>query len=66
MSPQTITDANKQELNALYSTVMGISKIARSFYKGQPVEQAKFSFKTVLRNQGYRSQKPVQEESPAE
>ena len=60
---KTLTDANKQELNALYTTAIGISKIARSFYKGQPVEQAKFSFKTVLRNQGYRAQKPVKSDN---
>lgn len=54
---RTLTDDNIKELNNLYATVMGIAKIARNFYKGQPVEQAKFSFKTVLRNQGYRKQK---------
>lgn len=63
---KTLTDANKQELNSLYTTVIGISKIARSFYKGQPAEQAKFSFKTVLRNQGYRVQKTEQTESQLE
>ncbi|MDO5523947.1 MAG: hypothetical protein Q4G48_07885 [Bacteroidia bacterium] len=66
---KTLTDANKQELNNLYATVMGIGKIARSFYKGQPTEQAKFTFKNVLRNQGYRPQKTEQTdptETPSE
>lgn len=63
---KTITDANKQELNALYSTVIGISKIARSFYKGQPLEQEKFSFATVLRHQGYRAQKKEKADSPTQ
>lgn len=61
---KTLTDANIQELNVLYGIVMGIAKIARSFYKGQPAEQAKFSFKTVLRNQGYSSRKTEEEETP--
>lgn len=63
---KTLTDANIQELNSLYSTVMGIAKIARAFYKGQPAEQAKFSFKTVLRNQGYTARKTTQPDAPAE
>lgn len=62
----TLTDANIQELNALYTIVIGIAKIARSFYKGQPAEQAKFSFKTVLRNQGYSTSKAEEPTAPVE
>lgn len=62
---KTLTDTNKQELNALYTIVIGIGKIARSFYKSQPTEQAKFTFKTVLRNQGYRVKKTEQTETPS-
>lgn len=63
---RTLTDANIQELNALYTIVMGIAKISRTFYKGQPTEQAKFTFKKILRNQGYRTQKKDQPEKPTE
>lgn len=46
-----LTDANQQELNALYNEVIGIAKIARTFFKGQPLQQDKFSYNKILNNQ---------------
>lgn len=53
---------NEQVLNNLYKTIIGISKIARTFYKGQPQMQAKFSFNKILKNlTGSRTPLPVEE-----
>lgn len=45
---KTVTDDGITELNAIYAQTVGIAKIARTFYKGQPVEQDKFSFKKIV------------------
>ena len=50
-SARTITETGVNALNALYAEAIGIAKIARNFYNGQPVEQAKFSFEKLLRDQ---------------
>ncbi len=50
LTRSTLSAANTKELNDLYKTIIGISKIARTFYKGQPKMQAKFSFNKILKN----------------
>lgn len=64
-SSRTITEAGITELNALYNEAIGIAKIARAFYKGQLIEQDKFSFSKLLRAQsgGKSAPQPVQENS---
>lgn len=46
----SLSAANVAELNNLYKDIIGISKIARTFYKGQPTMQAEFSFNKILKN----------------
>lgn len=50
LTRSTLTAENVNELNDVYKTIIGIAKIARTFYKGQPQMQAKFSFNKILRN----------------
>lgn len=59
---RSITEAGITELNAVYTEVIGIAKIARNFFKGQPVEQAKFSFEKLIRTQsaGNKSAAPAE------
>lgn len=46
----SLSAANATELNNLYKDIIGISKIARTFYKGQPDMQAGFSFAKIIKN----------------
>lgn len=46
----SLSAANVKELNSIYTTIIGITKIARTFYKGQPKKQAKFSFSKIKKN----------------
>lgn len=63
---KVLTDANVQELNAIYTQVSGIAKVARTFYKGQRVEQDKFSFKRIVKNMGVSRGKQTPDETTDE
>lgn len=63
---KVLTDANVQELNAIYTQVSGIAKVARTFYKGRRVEQDKFSFKKIVKNLGIARGKQASEEETVE
>lgn len=63
---KVLTDANVQELNAIYVRVSGIAKVARTFYKGQRIGQDKFSFKKIVKNMGISRGKQPSEEDIAE
>ena len=59
---KVLTDVNVQELNAVYTQVSGIAKVARTFYKGSRVEQDKFSFKKIVKNMGITRGKQTPDE----
>ena len=63
---KVLTDANVQELNAIYTQVSGIAKVARTFYKGRRVKQDKFSFKKIVKNLGIARGKQASEEETVE
>ncbi|WP_436416455.1 hypothetical protein [Petrimonas sp.] len=63
---KVLTNANMQELNAIYTQVSGIAKVARTFYKGRPVEQDKFSFKKIVKSMGIARGKQTSEEETGE
>ena len=46
---KTITTEAVTEFNAIYDEVISVAKIARSFYKGNPVKQDEFSFAKILK-----------------
>lgn len=60
---KSLTDASITELNAIYTAISGVAKIARTFLRGEPkTERDKFSFKGIVRRQGTS---PSASETPA-
>ena len=45
---KTLTDKDVTLLNEIYSTVISVAKIARTFYKGNVAKQAQYSYTKVL------------------
>ena len=48
-SKKTITQEALNEFNAIYDEIISIAKIARKFYKGNPVMQDLFSYSKILK-----------------
>ncbi len=44
---KTITEKDVTALNDIYSTVIGIARIARRFYHGNPAKQGQYSFTKI-------------------
>jgi hypothetical protein len=62
-SAKRLNAEKQQMLNDLYEEIIGISKIARSYYRHDPVKRDGFTYSKVLARM--RLDRSVEKESPA-
>lgn len=51
------SDEKVSELNAIYKSMIGVARIASTFYKNQPLEKAKFSYSGNLKQLNLQTKK---------
>lgn len=52
-----VSDEKVSELNAIYKKVIGVARIASTFFKNQPLEKAKFSYSGNLKQLNLQNKK---------
>lgn len=63
---KTITEKDVTALNDIYSTVIGIARIAHRFYHGNPAKQGQYSYTKILNRLTSGGTKPEEEDTKVE